>query len=313
MKILVLGSSAGGGFPQWNCRCRMCAGFRSGQVVAAARTQSSVAVSSDGQAWVLLNASPDIAQQLQANPALHPEGHASAELRATPIKAVVLTDSQLQNVAGLLSLRESHALDVFATPLVFEDLTADLPLLNVLERYCDVHWHMLPVAGGSPAAPFAIHGFPELAFTAVAVPGATPRHARVRGETVGENIAVQVQDLRSGQRFVYSPTLADVGEAELHWLRGADCLMVDGTFWHEDELREAGLSALRASELGHLPQNASGARAGMMDVLSGIAAPRKILTHINNSNPILDERGGERRALAERGIEVAHDGMVIEL
>jgi pyrroloquinoline quinone biosynthesis protein B len=309
MKILVLGSSAGGGFPQWNCRCRMCSGFRSGELTATARTQSSVAVSSDGQNWVLLNASPDIAQQVRANPELHPRQGP----RGTPIKAVVLTDSQLQNVAGLLSLRESSELEVFATPLVFEDLTADLPLLNVLESYCDVRWHMLPVAGGTPVAPFAIDGFADLAFCAVAVPGSTPRHARARGETVGERIAVQVQDLRSGQRFFYSPTLAEVGDDELQWMRNADCLMVDGTFWHENEMREAGLSTLRASELGHLPQSTNDGRPGMMDVLSGIAVPRKILIHVNNSNPILDERGGERRALSERGIEVAHDGMLIEL
>jgi pyrroloquinoline quinone biosynthesis protein B len=309
MKILVLGSSAGGGFPQWNCRCRMCSGFRRGDVVAAARTQSSVAISQDGQSWVLLNASPDIAQQIRANPELHPSGGP----RGTPIKAVVLTDAQLQNVAGLLSLRESSELEVFATPLVFEDLTADLPLLNVLESYCDVRWHMLPVAGGAPAAPFTIAGFDELRFCAVAVPGSTPRHVRHRGESVGESIALHVQDLRSGQRFFYSPALADVGEAELHWLRNADCVMVDGTFWQEDELRVAGLSHLSATDLGHLPQSDHDGRAGMIEVLAGIAVPRKILIHVNNSNPILDERGGERRALDEQGIEVAHDGMVIEL
>jgi pyrroloquinoline quinone biosynthesis protein B len=309
MKILVLGSSAGGGFPQWNCRCRMCSGFRRGEVQAAARTQSSVAISQDGESWVLLNASPDIAQQIRANPELHPR----AGLRGTPIKAVVLTDAQLQNVAGLLSLREGKQLEVFATPLVFEDLTAELPLLNVLESYCDVHWHMLPVAGGAPAAPFTIAGFEDLSFCAVAVPGSAPQHVRQRGESVGSSIAVQVQDLRSGPRFFYSPALAAVGEAEMHWLRNADCVMVDGTFWQEDELRAAGLSPLSASDLGHLPQSGHDGRAGMIDVLAGITVPRKILIHMNNSNPILDERGGERRKLHEQGIEVAHDGMVINL
>lgn len=309
MKILVLGSSAGGGFPQWNCRCRMCAAFRRGEPGVAARTQNSVAVSPDGRNWALLNASPDINQQLRANPQLHPR----AEPRGTPIKAVVLTDSQLHNVAGLLSLRETAELDVYATPRVFEDLTAELPLLNVLENYCEVHWHMLPVAGATPLAPFVIPGLEGLAFCALAVPGAPPRHARLYGDAVGSQIAVQVQDLRSGQRFVYSPALAAVGETELDWMRRADCLMVDGTFWAEDELRAAGLSTLSASDLGHLPQRSEVGRAGMMDVLADVAAPRKILVHVNNSNPILDAGGGERRELDERGIEVAHDGMVIEL
>jgi pyrroloquinoline quinone biosynthesis protein B len=309
MKILVLGSSAGGGFPQWNCHCRQCASFRRGELAGSARTQSSVAVSEDGRSWVLLNASPDIAEQIRANPSLHP----GAAERARPIRAVVLMDSQLQNVAGLLSLRESAGLDVYATPLVFEDLTAGLPLLAVLDHYCAVHWHLLPIAGDAPRASFAIAGFAHLRFHALAIPGRTPRHARQRAETVGECIALQIEDTRSGQRFFFSPALAEVGEPELAWMHGADCLMVDGTFWQEHELRDAGLGARSASELGHLPQSRHGGRAGMIDWLDTVDAPRKILTHVNNSNPILDEAGPERRALAAHGIEVAHDGMVIEL
>lgn len=309
MKILVLGSSASGGFPQWNCQCRQCAAFRRGELAGAARTQSSVAVSQDGAQWVLLNASPDIAEQLRANPALHPQ----EGLRDAPIKSVVLLDSQLQNVAGLLSLRETTELDVYATPLVFEDLTAGLPLLNALESYCSVRWHMLPVAGETPTAGFRIPGFPDLRFTALAVPGRTPRHARQRAETVGETIALQIEDARSGQRFFFSPALAEVGAAELEWMRNAHCVMVDGTFWDEHELRDAGLGSPSASELGHLPQTRHGDRPGMIDVLDATDAPRKILTHVNNSNPILDEAGAQRRALTEHGIEVAHDGMVIEL
>jgi pyrroloquinoline quinone biosynthesis protein B len=309
MRILVLGSSADGGFPQWNCRCRMCEAYRRGEMAGAARTQSSVAVSDDGHRWVLVNASPDLAQQIAANPCLHPRGGP----RDTPIAAVVLTDSQLHHVAGLLSLRESAGLELFATPMVFEDLTAELPLLGVLESYCAVHWHMLPVAGAAPVAEFAVAGFAALRFCAIAVPAAAPRHARQRGDLVGSAIALQIEDLRSGQRFFYSPALAAVGEAELLWLRDADCVMVDGTFWDEHELRDAGLGRSSASELGHLPQSRHGSRAGMIEVLGSIAAPRKILTHVNNSNPILDERGAQRRLLQAQGIEVAHDGMVIEL
>jgi len=309
MKILVLGSGAGGGFPQWNCRCKQCEAFRRGEIGGAARTQSSVAVSQDGLTWVLLNASPDIAQQIRVSPALQPH----TGTRGTPIKAVVLMDSQLQNVAGLISLREGDGLEVFATPLVFEDLTSGLPLLNALQHYCAVRWHMLPVAGATPVARFVIPGFPELRFYAIAVPGATPRYASHRGETVGESIALQIEDARSGQRFFFSPALAEVGEAELAWMRDADCVMVDGTFWDEHELRDAGLAEQSASDLGHLPQSRFRGRAGMIDVLDATGAQRKILTHVNNSNPILDERGTQRRALDDHGIEVAHDGMEIEL
>lgn len=309
MKILVLGSSASGGFPQWNCHCRLCASFRRGELAGAERTQSSIAVSQDGAEWVLLNASPDIAQQIRANPLLHPKG----KLRESPIKAVVLMDSKLQNVAGLLSLRESADLEVYATPLVFEDLTAGLPLLSVLEDYCAVRWHMLPIAGDASVAQFRIPGFADLRFSALAIAGRTPLHARQRAETVGECIALQIEDARTGQRFFFSPALAEVGAAELDWMSSADCVMVDGTFWDEHELRDAGLGAASASDLGHLPQRRHGERAGMIDVLNATNAQRKILTHVNNSNPILDEGGAQRAALAEHGIEVAHDGMVIEL
>lgn len=312
MKILVLGSSAGGGFPQWNCRCRQCASFRRGEFGGGARTQSSVAVSQDGRSWVLLNASPDIAQQIRANGPLQP-ALPEAGARDTPIKAVVLLDARLHSVAGLLSLNEINRLDVFATPLVFDDLTAVLPLLSVLDHYTAVQWHMLPVSGDMPVAAFRIAGFPELSFTAVSVSGKAPPHAHHRGDSVGECIALHIEDARTRQRFFFSPVMARVGSHELDWMRHADCLMVDGTFWEERELLDAGLGRHSASELGHLPQMAFEGRHGMLDVLDAMDATRKILTHVNNSNPILDERGTERRALTERGIEVAHDGMVIEL
>ncbi len=320
MKVLVLGSAAGGGFPQWNCACRLCSAFRRGELGGAARTQSSVAISQDqGRSWILLNASPDIAAQILANPMLQPSmapyGTANgATLRRSPIKAVVLTDAQLHNVAGLLSLRESQRLEVFATPMVFEDLTTGLPLLHVLDHYAAVHWHLVPVAGAVTTAPFQIEGFPDLRLHAIAVPGRTPPHAPRRGETIGECIALHIEDTRSGQRFFFAPALAEVGSNELGWMGEADCLMVDGTLWDEHELRDAGLAPFSASELGHLPLADFEGRIGMLRRLGEApATARKILTHVNNSNPILDEAGGQRQALTESGIEVAHDGMVIEL
>ncbi len=310
MKILVLGSGAGGGFPQWNCNCRLCAGHRDGEVPASARTQSSIAVSADGDAWVLLNASPDIGQQIRTLPALRPR-HG---LRDTPIKAVVLMDAQIDHVTGLLGLREGPCIDLYATPCVFEDLTTGLPLLNVLEHYCGTRWHMLPVAGERAFAPFEIDGFPTLRFTAIAIPGKAPPYSPHRREQmVGDNIALLVEDLRDGRRLFYSPGLAEVGHDEMRWMQGADCLLVDGTFWDEHEMRDAGLSAARASEMGHLPQSRDGERPGMIDMLQAAGASRKVLIHINNSNPILDESSEQRRTLAAHGIEVAYDGMEIAL
>ena len=311
MKLLVLGSGAGGGFPLWNCHCRLCSAFRRGELDASPRTQSSIAISQDGRAsegWLLINASPDLPQQIRSTHALQP-----TQAGDMPIRAVVLLDSRLHHVAGLLSLRESRELELYATPLVFEDLTADLPLLHVLESYCRVRWRMLPIAGDRRSASFEIPGFPALRFTAVAVPARTPRHARLRGEAAGECIALQVQDLRSGRRLFLSPALAEVGETELAWMRESDCVVVDGSFWTEHSMQEAGVGSVSASDKGHLPQSRHGERAGMIDVLRASGAPRKVLTHVHHSNPILDRRGAQHRELADHGIEVAHDGMVIEL
>ena len=310
MKILVLGSGAGGGFPQWNCNCRQCAGLRLGELSAHARTQSSIAVSADGESWVLLNASPDIGQQLRSHPQLHPR-HG---LRDTPIKAVVLMDAQIDHVTGLLGMREGPCIDIYATPCVFEDLTTVFPVLSVLEHYCGTRWHMLRVAGSERSAEFTVDGFASLRFTAVAIPGKAPPYSPHRREqTVGDNIALLIEDLDDGRRLFYSPGLAEVGPRELQWMHDADCLLLDGTFWVEDEMQHAGLSRKTAGEMGHLPQMGDDARAGMVDVMLATAARRKVLIHINNSNPILDEASAQRRVLDSHGIEVAYDGMEITL
>lgn len=310
MQILVLGSGAGGGFPQWNCNCRQCAGQRLGAFPSQARTQSSIAVSSDGESWVLLNASPDIGQQLRSHAKLHPR-HG---VRDTPIKAVVLMDAQIDHVTGLLGMREGPCIDIYATPCVFEDLTTVFPVLSVLEHYCGTRWHMLAVAGTRTSAAFTVERFPSLRFTAVAIPGKAPPYSPHRREqTVGDNIALLIEDLADGKCLFYAPGLAEVGAHELQWMHGADCLLVDGTFWVEDEMLNAGLSRKTASEMGHLPQMGSDARLGMVDVMLATAARRKVLIHINNSNPILDEASEQRRLLDSHGIEVAYDGMEITL
>jgi len=261
---------------------------------------------------VLLNASPDIGTQIRNHPQLHPRRGSNGALRDTPIKAVVLMDAQIDHVTGLLGLREGPTIDLYATPCVFEDLTTGLPLLNVLEHFCGTRWHMLPVAGSRSSAAFDIAGFPALRFTAIAIPGKAPPYSPHRREqVVGDNIALLIEDLDDGRRLFYSPGLATVGERELQWMRDADCLMVDGTFWQEDEMQAAGLSAKSAAEMGHLPQVGSAERAGMLDVMNGTRARRKVLIHINNSNPILDESSAQRRVLDAHGIEVAYDGMEI--
>jgi pyrroloquinoline quinone biosynthesis protein B len=314
MQILVLGSGAGGGFPQWNCNCRLCAGQRQGTLSARPRTQSSVAVSADGESWVLLNASPDIGQQIRSQPRLQPRDGAQHGLRNTPIKAVVLMDAQIDHVTGLLGLREGPRIDLYATPCVFEDLSTGLPLLPVLEHYCGTRWHMLPIAGERSSAEFTIGGFEALRFTALAIPGKAPPYSPHRREqVVGDNIALQIEDLASGQRLFYAPGLAEAGERERRWMDRADGLLVDGTFWQEDEMQRAGLGGSTAAEMGHLPQIGSTTRVGMVEVMRAAPARRKVLIHINNSNPILDEASAEHHTLAGHGIEVAYDGMEITL
>ncbi|BEP67767.1 MULTISPECIES: pyrroloquinoline quinone biosynthesis protein PqqB [unclassified Variovorax] len=306
MKILVLGSGAGGGFPQWNCNCRLCAGQRSGQVRATPRTQSSIAVSADGERWILLNASPDLGAQLRASPALWPR-HG---LRHSPIEAVVLMDSQIDHVAGLLSLREGQRLQLYCTPEAHDDLSGSLPLLRTLDSYCGVTWHPLSLEPGGGAW----HDIAGLRLQAVPVPGKAPPYSpRRQTEARSENAAVLIEDPATGKRVLYAPGLAQVGEAERRSLDACDCVLVDGTFWTEDEMVAAGLGKKHAADMGHLPQCDGPHGPGMLQALDACAARRKVLIHINNSNPILDEDGPQRAQLVRRGIEVAFDGMVLEI
>ena len=310
MKILVLGSGAGGGFPQWNCNCGNCAGQRSGRVRARERTQSSLAVSGDGVSWVLLNASPDIGEQIRRHPPLHPR----QGLRDSPIKAVVLMDAQIDHVTGLLGLREGPCIDLYATRCVFEDLTSGLPLLDVLQHYCGTRWHPLAIDGARTRFEFEIEAAPNLRFTALAIPGKAPPYSPHRREqVVGDNIALRIEDRADGSSLFYSPGLAQVGEDELAWMNAADCVLVDGTFWQHDEMQRAGLGGKTAADMGHLAQQGAPGRPGMLDALRDVRASRKVLIHINNSNPILDEDSAPRRMLDSLGIEVAHDGMEIQL
>ena len=280
MKILVLGSGADGGVPQWNCRCPQCTAMR--RPGRMPRTQSSVAVSPDGERWILLNVAPDIAQQIRVNLALQPPAQLEASCAAeidTPIKALVLMDSHWQSVGGLQNLRESTGMDVYATPRVFEDMIDETPLRHVLTNYGSVRWHLLPVAGSELTADFQIPGFEMLRFTAIAVPAATAHPLRADEDAVGQSIALSVQDLDSGLSFVFAPLLPDIAAAELAWLQTADCVMVDGR-------GEAAVEGLPG---------------------------RLILTHLGHGSPLLDEHSSACQRLAGQDIELAFDGMVIDL
>jgi pyrroloquinoline quinone biosynthesis protein B len=304
MHIRVLGAAAGGGFPQWNCNCRNCDGVRRGRLRARARTQSSLAISGDGRDWVLCNASPDVAAQIRAFPALQP----ARELRDTALCGVVLVDAQIDHTTGLLMLREGPRLAVYCTAQVHEDLTHGNPIFTVLGHFCGVDWHPVVPDGRSS---FQVAGARWLSFTAVPLTSKPPPFSPHRdAPRPGDNIGLQVRDVRTQRTLFYAPGVAAIEPHLWPLLTGADCVMLDGTFWTDDELIGLGISSKRAADMGHLPQSGPG---GMLEALARLPAARKILIHINNTNPILDEESPERARLREAGVEVAHDGMEITL
>ena len=306
MQIRVLGSGAGGGFPQWNCHCPNCAGLRAGTLQARARTQSSLAVgdAAGDSDWLLVNASPDLRAQIEGCPALRP-GRA---VRDTAIAAVVLVDAQVDHTTGLMTLREhTRRLPVYCTPSVHEDLTTGYPLMRVLENYCGIDWHPIDALA---AQPFRIPGLPDLEIHPIPLPGEAPPYSPRRHQpATDDTIGLVFVDLRSGRRCFYAPGLGGWTARVLAEAERADCLLIDGTLWSDDELAARGAAEKTGREMGHLAQTGAD---GLLDRLAPLPG-RKILIHINNTNPILDERSPERERLDAAGIEVAWDGMEIEL
>ena len=315
MKIRVLGSSAGGGFPQWNCNCRNCAGVRNGTVRARPRTQSSIVVTggtagggpieSETVPWVLVNASPDILLQLRDSPALQP----ARTVRDTALAAIVLVDGQLDHSTGLYMLREaSRPWALWCTDSVYADLTRGNPILEVLSHYCGVDRRSVPLARGE----FVIEGVPGLRWRALPVAGKPAPYSPNRAVSLpGDNVALLIEDERTGGKVFYAPGLAAIDEPVWLAMRSCECVLVDGTFWTDDEMIRLGLSGHRASDIGHLAQSGAG---GMIEWLERLpAGTRKILIHINNTNPILDEDSAQRAELERHGIEVAWDGLEIVL
>lgn len=303
MFIKVLGSAAGGGFPQWNCNCANCQGVRNGTLQTSARTQSSIIVSDDGENWVLCNASPDISQQIAQTPELIKKG----VLRGTGIGAIILTDSQIDHTTGLLSLREGCPHQVWCTPEVHSDLTSGFPVFTMLR-----HWN-----GGlqhhpvTPLASFCVGVCPSLRFTAIPIISNAPPYSPYRDRPLpGHNVALFIENTLNGQTLLYAPGLGEPDEVILPWLQRADCLLIDGTVWQDDELQAAGVGTHSGKAMGHL---ALSEENGLMALLASLPAKRKILIHINNTNPILDEQSPQRHFLTQQGIEVSWDGMAIQL
>ena len=286
----------------------MCAGQRGGSIQAQPRTQSSIAISgSDDSAWVLFNASPDILEQIRRFPALQP-GRA---LRDTGIAGVVLIDAQIDHTTGLYMLREHRAkLPIWCTAPVRQDLTQGNPLFKLLEHYCGIDWHRIDVEGG--AAAFEVPGVPGLMFEAIALESNAPPYSPHRdAPQPGDNIGVTVRDVASGKRLFYAPGLLEIAPPVWDAMSQADVVLVDGTLWTDDEMIALGASKRSGRAMGHLAQSGPGGMIEWLDRLP--STTRRILIHINNTNPILDENSRQRDVLTEHGIEVAHDGMDIVL
>lgn len=306
MFIRVLGSAAGGGFPQWNCGCPNCRGLREGTVRAQARTQECVAVSADGAAWLLLNCSPEIRQQIEGFPGLHPRGP-----RDSPIAAILVTNGDLDHCLGLLSLRESHPLVVYATEPVRRGFVEDNVLYRTLERFPgQVTWRTLKLGGDE--AIVGPDGRPTgLAVTPLAVPGKPPIHLEHRAPPAAEdNIGVRVREQATGRVLAYCSAAAAVTDDMRRALDGADAVFFDGTFWSSDELPALGLGTKRAEQMAHLPVGGPG---GSLARLAGLHARRRVYIHINNTNPMLRDDSAERAQVDAAGWEIAGDGMEVRL
>jgi pyrroloquinoline quinone biosynthesis protein B len=304
MLVRVLGSAAGGGFPQWNCGCANCVGVRSGQIKALPRTQESLAVSADGSAWFLINASPEIRQQIEAFPGLHPRA-----LRDSPIAGIILTNGDLDHCLGLLSLRESQPLVVYATERVRRGFCEHNRLYRTLERFeRQVTWHTLELGAERP---LLLEGRDSgLSVKTLPVPGKSPLHLAELGAEPGDNVGLRITEGQNRAVLAYLPAVAGLSSQVTDALAGASAVFFDGTFWSNDELTGKGVGTRDAADMSHWPL---GGERGSLQFLRESTAKRRVFIHINNTNPILRDDSPERAEVTNAGMEVAFDGMDLTL
>jgi len=310
MMIKVLGSAAGGGFPQWNCNGRNSADVRKGAAGLVPRTQASVAVSADGRQWVLLNAAPDLRQQINDTPELYPAPDGGP--RNSPIKAVVLTNGDVDAVAGLLCLREGQPLTVYGTARVLEVLASN-SIFDVLDPRLVAR---ISMAFGRPFAVEGPSGPVGITIEAFPVPGKVPLYLEDAeagaglGTQEGDTSGLKVTETANGRHFFFIPGCAKLDDALRARLKGAPLLFFDGTLYTNDEMIAQGLLNKTGERIGHM--NMSGS-AGSIESLAPLNIGRKIFIHINNSNPALREDSPERATVEAAGWEVSYDGMEVRV
>jgi pyrroloquinoline quinone biosynthesis protein B len=311
MQIKILGSAAGGGFPQWNCACANCLGLREGTIRSQARTQTQIAFSPLPGIWFLAGASPDLRTQILGFPALSPRPE---DPTSSPIAGVFLMAADVDAVMGLLHLREFQNFFVFATPAVQRLLKKENRIFSVLDRADPpVQWQMLSSRGRIGCHLSENAGDPPTFFyTSVPLGGSYPDFASedFRSNAFAEEATVGLVIEQDGKKLFVAPSLAGTNTQWIKTAAGSDATLIDGTFWSEDELIQTGRSKKTAREIGHLPLSGPN---GLLEQFPKNAKGRKILLHINNTNPILDEASAEHRAVVEAGFEIAYDGMEFEL
>jgi pyrroloquinoline quinone biosynthesis protein B len=306
MRIRLLGTAAGGGFPQWNCNCVNCLTVRSGTVQARLRTQSCVALSADNQRWFLLNASPDIRSQIESFPALAPPLGMS---RGTAIEAVLLTDADLDHTLGLFMLREGQRLTIYATKPVRYALTEGVTLAPALQFYCGATWL-------EPSRELTKLLYPDgsssgLRYAAFPVSDKPPRYmaSRVKPQE-GDRVGYRFVDEKTQRGLLFLPGVTFLNETVMTYLQDCDALLLDGTFWSEHEMQDMQVGTASATSMGHLPV---GGPHGSLSQIASLPILHKVYTHINNTNPMLLENSPEHAAVKAAGIAIGWDGLELNL
>ena len=317
MLVKILGSAAGGAFPQWNCGCANCSAVRSGKFHGKARSQTQVAISHNGVSWFLLGASPDLRMQIEASPFLHPNNG----VRNSPVRGVVLASADLDHVLGLLLLRELQPFTIYSTASVMRILRGGNSMFRMLNRVPDqVLWKA--ISPGSPLELMDNDQASGLRCEVVALSGRYPAYA-TGATSQNTKIDASPDDLveteasvgvfvasSSGKSIAFMPAVSRFDDELIQRLGAADVVMIDGTFWSDDELIRVHSSGKRARDMGHCPVGSS---SGTLDQLRTLSRPRKIFIHINNTNPMLNAESPEHRAVLDAGWEIAEDGWQLEL
>jgi pyrroloquinoline quinone biosynthesis protein B len=310
MHIRVLGSAAGGGLPQWNCACPNCSGIRDGSAKVRPRSQAQVAVSSHPGQWILLNASPDLRQQINATLDLQIKPASSA----SPIHTLLLTSADVDCVMGLLHLREFQPLHIYSTLAVKRILTEENAIFRVLRRSTPpIKWDVLPVERLIPLIPATSPASKDGLFCkAVQLLGSFPDYVSesMKGSFPPEEAVIGLQLVHKEKRFFYAPSVAGIGDKWQRTVDESDLALLDGTFWKDDELIQAKRSRKTAREMGHLPLSGE---KGMLKQPFHLGKTKRVLIHINNTNPILREDSPENHAVRDAGWEIAYDGMEFKL